>query len=334
MIYECQCIFDKNKYDPKIDFVKGFCIISVIVNHCVDNLGVILFPLWGGPAVSLFILIQVFHAYKGKVAFPQTRKLWNRIIKRFLLIQLLLLLVWILFSDVSFITQLKLFLYRGGHGPGSYYVWVYLQISFLLPLFYPLLKVTSFLGKLILFIFLSELMELFFCLFHIPSYLYVLLCFRYIFLIYLGYLMVNFSFVISKRTLLFAFLSLISLLLFSYSGLSFFPFFYNHPFFTTCHWPCYYYVYLMLLFLLIIIYDFFSIHIPKILNVICVFGKKSYSIFLLQMVYFSIMDVFPMKKWLEYRIDSIFFSGFLYVLLSLIVCLFPFLLMTKSNDIE
>ena len=58
---------NKKGYDPFIDFVKGFCILSVVLTH---SLPVwlqqhTLFSLWGGMAVPLFLMIQVFHAYKS-----------------------------------------------------------------------------------------------------------------------------------------------------------------------------------------------------------------------------------------------------------------------------
>lgn len=128
-------IFKKKEYDEKIDFIKGLSILFVILNHCVEDLQAILFPLWGSPAVTLFILIQVFHVYKKETTSPKIayRTIWTRILKPFIAVQIILVAFWILFSDLSITEQLKLIAYKGGKGPGSYYIWIYLQIALLLP---------------------------------------------------------------------------------------------------------------------------------------------------------------------------------------------------------
>ena len=56
----------KNEYDPFIDYIKGFCILSVIILHStpVSVLKASLGCLWISMCVSLFLLVQVFHAYK------------------------------------------------------------------------------------------------------------------------------------------------------------------------------------------------------------------------------------------------------------------------------
>lgn len=57
----------KEGYDPFIDYLKGVCIFLVVLAHCLPHTEYILFPLWGDQAVPLFLLIQVFHAYKHGV---------------------------------------------------------------------------------------------------------------------------------------------------------------------------------------------------------------------------------------------------------------------------
>ena len=124
--------FNKTGYDPSIDFLKGVCILLVVLTHCIpidvrDN--TLLFPLWGVPAVPLFILIQVFHAYKKgtDVGVVKWGKLWERIIKPFLIVELLIgviLFVKIIIKDFYTYDELKgcfyYYLIYGGRGPGSY----------------------------------------------------------------------------------------------------------------------------------------------------------------------------------------------------------------------
>lgn len=124
-------------YDPFIDYLKGACIFLVVLTHCLPHTEYILFPLWGDQAVPLFLLIQVFHAYKygvdKAVKMPNFVKLFNRIFKPFLLLLLfeVFLLVVVLQRDP--LQVIKTAIIGGGIGPGSYYVWIYIQFALLLP---------------------------------------------------------------------------------------------------------------------------------------------------------------------------------------------------------
>lgn len=56
-------------YEPLFDYLKGIAIIMVVLAHgtgCLKDF--LLYPLWIDQAVPLFIMIQVFHAYK-KILF-------------------------------------------------------------------------------------------------------------------------------------------------------------------------------------------------------------------------------------------------------------------------
>ena len=87
--------FKKSEYDPFIDYIKGFSILSVIILHStpVSVLKVSLGCLWISMCVPLFLLVQVFHAYKKRsnITYPNMAKTWYRIIKPFVLVQLFLL---------------------------------------------------------------------------------------------------------------------------------------------------------------------------------------------------------------------------------------------------
>ena len=329
--YRTENIFNREYYDEKIDFIKGFCILSVILNHCVEHLKEILFPIWGSPAVALFLIIQIFHSYKkSSVSIIKWNYIWVKIFKPFLIVQLILAIIWFFFSDLSSIDQIKLMCYSGGKGPGAYYVWVYVQIAFLIPIIFPIFK--FFKSSIVLFfIVVSELSEMFFCLLHVPLYIYKLLCLRYLFLFYFGYILSTSEFIISNKTLLVSFISLLCLIIFSYGEWNFYPFFYNHPHFTTCHWPCYYFISTILLFLFVLLNGYLVSNHSKISNFICYIGKNSYTIFLAQMFYFSLMDLFPLRPFCDR-----FFSGLIgeivYAIFSVCVCLFPVYL--KKNSLE
>ena len=85
-------------YDPFIDFLKGICIVLVILTHCIPSVirRQTFFAFWGMPAVPIFLIIQVFHSYKkgiDNVKRTDFIKIWQRIIKPFLLIEFLLILI-------------------------------------------------------------------------------------------------------------------------------------------------------------------------------------------------------------------------------------------------
>ena len=87
-------VLKKDGYDPFIDFLKGVCIIFVIINHCMPEIIMKYsgFMFWGVSAVPIFLLIQVFHAYKRgcnntKVNY---KKIWNKIALPFFICQFII----------------------------------------------------------------------------------------------------------------------------------------------------------------------------------------------------------------------------------------------------
>ena len=125
--------------------------------------------------MPLFLLIQVFHAYKHgvdeAVKMPNLVKLFNRIFKPFLLLLLfeVFLLVVVLQRDP--LQVMKTVIIGGGIGPGSYYVWIYIQFALLLPIIALIIKLLNKVvgGKIcLLMIALSCLWELVCIYIHIP----------------------------------------------------------------------------------------------------------------------------------------------------------------------
>lgn len=97
--------------------------------------------------MPLFLLIQVFHTYKHGVdkamKMPNFVKLFNRIFKPFLLLLLfeVFLLVVVLQRDP--LQVMKIAIIGGGIGPGSYYVWIYIQFALLLPVIALIIKLLN-----------------------------------------------------------------------------------------------------------------------------------------------------------------------------------------------
>lgn len=250
--------FNKVGYDPFIDFMKGLCIISVVLTHSIpyEWQQAIGFPLWGAQAVPIFLIIQSFH-YLKREQLPSIN--WRKIIKRiifpFVLVQTVMISVIIvryLLGSGVLSTPLKTLFYSGGNGPGSYYFWIYLQFAFiLLPIFGKLQN--KFHHKswvwLILFALVSEVLEIVCSFTNITQGLYRLLAIRYVFLIYGGYVWAQNEIRINWKTISLSIFSLIAIMLFQYKGLKCEPWVYDTGW-SYFHWFCYFWAIYLLVYIL------------------------------------------------------------------------------------
>ena len=181
--------FKKDGYDPFINFLKAYSIVCVVLAHSIPHkaFDYLQFMVWGDMQVPMFILIQTFHSYKsGKQPSFNVRKVWSRIMLPFLIVQIVILILLFFFSSSSLETIIHDTWVSGGNGPGSYYVWIYLQIAFILPLLYPLFNKLSRRALLMVFIIACVSFECLFSILCLPQPIYRLLSVRYLFLIYLG----------------------------------------------------------------------------------------------------------------------------------------------------
>lgn len=132
--------FKAEGHDDFIDFLKGVCILWVVLDHALPLAfkDAMLFCLWGDMAVPIFLLIQCVHSYKKSVEKRRTDwcKVWKRIIKPFLIVQVLVLSVgcfttYIHGKDIwEYFFE---FISHGGNGRGSYYPKMYLEFALLIP---------------------------------------------------------------------------------------------------------------------------------------------------------------------------------------------------------
>lgn len=128
-----------NHRDLFIDFLKGIAILGVVFAHSLPH--VIykwsLFLIYGGMAVPIFLLIQAYHIYNKNdfksIKDLKLQKVWKRIFFPFIIV--------ILFSGSLLVIRghdpldiLNNIFTSGGIGPGSYYVWIYLQFMILIPI--------------------------------------------------------------------------------------------------------------------------------------------------------------------------------------------------------
>lgn len=174
----------KDGYDPFIDFMKGFCIFSVILVHATHFPGQV-YTL--GQCVPLFLLIQVFHYYKkglGNAKPLNMQKVWKRILRPFFLVQLFIIALYAIthYRSETFQDMAVKFLSQGGFGAGSYYPWIYIQFAILLAFLAKPLSNLSIVkqGVILTFCFVAELL----CnILHVSEAFWRLVCFRYLFLI-------------------------------------------------------------------------------------------------------------------------------------------------------
>ena len=161
----------------------------------------------------------------------------------------------------------------------------------------------------------------------IDDYYYVIwqwVCFRYIFLLYLGWFIAKNGVVINITTVLLSLFSVCCILWFQYSEVTFEPIFYDNPW-RIFHWPVYFYVSYLLVYALSRLY---YITPEKIKEFVLLMGKYSYEIFLFQMLVFFISD---------HGVRSILVSdshvlSYLYMILVTLICIVPVVLFYKKKN--
>ena len=314
--------FNRVGYDPFIDFLKGICIVLIILNHCIPSelRTQILFPIWGSPAVPIFLMIQVFHFYKKgiDVAKPDFCKMWKRVVRPFLIVEVIILVILLYceYPDHT-IPSSRDIVYILTGGPGAYYPWIYIQFALLLPLFRPFVKVRN-VYALIVFILLSQSAEMICAFISMPEWLYRMSFLRYIFLIYLGFLLATQGFTLNRKALLLSIVSVASAFLFSYSSFDFSPYFYHVKAWSTCHWICYVYIAFFIILCLKVIYTYINNYVFS--AVITQIGKYSYEIYLFQLLYFSCFSEFIINQF------SIQDKTLIIIFISTLLCIIPVLL--------
>ena len=280
--------FNKTGYDPFIDFLKAYSIICVIIAHILpaDFYKHILFQVWGDMQVPMFVLIQVFHAYKKK----QPKLNWSIIKKRifipFVVVQATILVIKTIAGKDILLTS---WLASGGFGPGSYYIWIYIQIAVLLIVIWPWLKKLSLKQALFIFLVISVGFEFMFSLINLPDWLYRLLCVRYLFLIPLGMVWIEKSVELNCKTIVLSALSIVAVLFFVFTKYDLEPFFYNTGW-KTHRWICYFYLPILLTYGLYLVWEKIKKSI-WIENATKWTAAHSYEIFLAQMTVFACFSV-------------------------------------------
>lgn len=283
-------------HDPFIDYLKGICILFVVLNHCITSelANNTLFCLWGSSAVPIFLIIQVFHAFKKGINHVTInyKKMWQRIIWPFLLTEMFIISIYylkqVIFGDTSSSPFFKTVLLWGGIGPGCYYPWIYIQFAFLIPIAANVFKIIKGLNLLIIFLTVSTIIEII-CANMIPMRIYRLLFLRYLFLFYLGYILTFRGFIVNYYTTILAIGGMAATLLFFYTEIYIYPF--THHKISICNWICYLYIAFGFLWFLKWSHHYIKLCYP-IERSLQWMGIHSYDIFLCQMVFFALLDLY------------------------------------------
>ena len=88
-------VFTKKGYDSFIDFLKAISILLVLLGHTLPGVlhNMIGYRFWMGMAVPVFLCIQAFHYYKRSDSKINLKKILRRIIKPFIVIELIIVIV-------------------------------------------------------------------------------------------------------------------------------------------------------------------------------------------------------------------------------------------------
>lgn len=324
--------FKKEGYDPQIDYIKGLCILFVIWTHCMNRgeLSSILFPYWGDTAVPIFIIIQVFHYYKKGVGvrMPSIPKLWKRILQPYIImVALMFVTQFFMYYDMTEGTFSPT-LYWDKRGPGSYYIFIYLEMAFVIPIYAPLFRKLSTKWLLIIFLILSQLVETVCSLTHCPDNIYRIIFPRYIFLIFLGYLLAVKGLELNKLTITASIFSMLFIYLFAYLRCDMEPIFCTSlVLWPLCHWICY--CYIAYFFLAFLKYTYTKlIKCYYLMSCIKTIGKYSYEIYLFQIFYYATISIYVGKAFSN--IENRPIQRLLYIVLSTIICILPAILNNQN----
>ena len=269
-----------------IDFIKGLATISVILLHTLPRnilyYSLAVYHIW--QAVPIFLFITFFLSFRNFESKTVTFKEYysNDKIKKIFIKLWLPLIILAVFETVFFIiigNKSKAIgsLLCIGNGPGSYYIWCYMQIWLLIPFIYLILKRFNIVAGGGILLITSVLCDFIYGKY--IGYFHGYTCFRYIFLSVPAFMCLK-GFKI-KETIFFILLSVVYLPLILYNKV------------PTCvyfilpnGWECqtsFGFFYTLLLFgLLSKCYD--KIKKRKIAKYITYIGTISWEVFLVQMV--------------------------------------------------
>ncbi len=304
--------------DNSIDFVKGISIVLVITLHSVSSVvqklpGILIIK----QGVPLFLIVSSYLYFNRKkdkqVEYYKIEDFFNifrRIFFPFFIFQIPIFIISYIRGEIDLLN----IIFRGGIGMGSYYPWVYFQFWLLLPCFLYLIRNKNL--KLSHVVIISILIEIVFNL--ITTYIFSgersdliwrLFVGRYIFIIFIGYLLSENKFDPVKFAPLIFLGVVISLLerydLLRLSPVSYIP---DTLSWKGFHWYLYFYSALLFTVLRVI-----ESNLPSgIVNTVRWLGVNSWEVFLSQMVFFHVFN------YKHFSLGNPYISLLLFIVCSLI----------------
>lgn len=287
-----------------IDFLKGICILFIIITHYAwketERLRY-LFPFWIDMAVPIFMIISGFVYTKSFLEKDistlekaySIRNILGKIIRYSVPFIIAFIIEMVVFNVSGArhynVWQMGKIFFRGGVGPGGYYYPIMIQFIFYFPIIYAIVKKHDFNGVFIC-AFINFLYEFLRCMYGMPVEEYRLLVFRYTLLISYGSYLAMGNYKRHMKLLGLSFLiGIMYIFIFRYVG-------YTPPitnfWIGTSMWACLY----------IIPISGTLIFNKKFCNkLVEIIGKASYNIFLVQMVYYNgeetIYRIVQIKNW-------------------------------------
>lgn len=110
--------FNTKGHDDFIDFLKAYAIVCVLFGHTFLWLDKVGYCVWAGMQVPLFILIQTFHTYKKVSLKINIKRIIQRVLLPFIIIELLTFGLSLLIYDYSCNELIYKGLNGGGVWPG------------------------------------------------------------------------------------------------------------------------------------------------------------------------------------------------------------------------
>lgn len=214
----------------------------------------------------------------------------------------------------------------GGIGPGSYYPWVFLQIWIVLPVIVIAVDKLSLPKSFILFSTLCIILEIANSYLQVPGWLYRLSFYRYLYLLYIGCVIAKYP--LTKFTLPFlilASISLIFIILRTYSAFNLEPLFFNSGW-GSHSWLAYFYTPFVFL-VLSKIYNKIRDKKETTMSFIEKLGSYSYEIFLAQMFVFCFIPKKDCRIMLTLfpNIENTFIQLILFILITTFFSIAPIL---------
>lgn len=275
-----------DKRDLSLDFIKGFAILFVIFEHTALDAFDSFLKILPIQAVPIFLTISFYLNFKKIGEDYNVCSIWfsrqriTRMVKR-IIVPYLLFLVFNLVITYNYEPNVQLWkvAITGGNGPGSYFLWVYLQLWILTPFLFILLDRNRYFKGILYLLFICIVLNSICSYLQINKIFYRLICVRYVFVAAIAYMWLNIDKFNKWWVLLLGCGSYLYLINYRFDDLE--PFVYNGGW-SIQNYPAYFFTLIIILVLKVL----FKEIVRKATTAVRLFnwcGEQSWSLFLLQM---------------------------------------------------